>query len=57
MQPGLSDFGFHILPVYIHRIAEYLEGIKADSDGKCDVKQGNRTSGDGIYIADKNLRI
>ena len=28
------SLGFHILPVYIHRIAEYLEGIKADSDGK-----------------------
>ena len=51
------SLGFHILPVYIHRIAEYLEGIKADSDGKCDVKQGNRTSGDGIYIADKKICV
>ena len=42
---------------HVRQIGNSLEGIKADSDGKCDVKQGNRTSGDGIYITDKKICV
>ena len=43
--------------IHIHGVAQYLEEIKADTDGKCDSKQGDGQPRKSIDIADEKVSV
>jgi len=46
-----------IAPIHVHSIAEYLEGIKANTYGQGYFKQGQRKPRHRVEIGDKEIRI
>ena len=47
----------NIAAVNIDRIAEYLEGVKADAYRESDLEQRDRKSGNGVEVAYKKVNI
>ena len=46
-----------LAPVYIHRIADDLEGVEADANGQGDVQQGNPQSGGRVKVFQEEVCV